>query len=149
MASTMEAYQAYGIAEIMGHRQVAGLCREVRRFGAEGIEITVPDLPAVPEEWSAPEGAPNRYVVREAKPYVTAFVQWYAASSLFSFTPTTEAVAVAAARRFRVQPPRMGEPTPSSRLLGSAESDGVQDAEVVDDEPEDCDGGEWVVVPGR
>lgn len=129
-----EPFEGWAILEIMGHRQVAGLVREVSVFGAQMARVDIPEAPAVEEEWTAPEGSLNRWRVRDAQPAIPAFTQFYGGASVFCMTPVTEAVARSAAARFRQAPPKALDVAPSSRQLGAA--DDVPDAEVLDEEDE-------------
>ena len=152
MASSAEPFEGWAILEIMGHRQVAGLVREVNVFGAQMARVDIPDVPAVEERWSHPEGTPGRYLVRDTQPAIPGFTQFYGGGSVFCMTPVTEAVARAAAARFRQAPPKALDIAPSSRQLGAADDDDLEDAEVIgDDEPlhaEDADDADNQ-VPGR
>jgi hypothetical protein len=105
--ATQDANEQWGILEIMGHRKAAGLVREVTRFGAQMAQVDIPEVPAVDEKWSAPEGTPGRYQIRDAQPAIPAHTQLYGGHSIFCFTPTSEAVAREAAARFRQAPPKV------------------------------------------
>lgn len=94
-----EAESYWAIVELMGHRQRAGLCKEVEMFGAKMLRI---DIPA-------------------GEDFVTEF---YGGSSIYALRPAAEDVA----RRFAVQvgDPRPVAPV-SYRLPPPAEDDDQND----------------------
>lgn len=97
-------FEGWAVIEIMGHRQLAGFVREVDLFGSKMAQIDVPDLPAelARDQWS------------RDLPAVPAFTQFYGGAAIFSTTPTTEALARAAAVRFRSRPPITLDPSPAA-----------------------------------
>jgi hypothetical protein len=128
-----EGFRGWAILEIMGHRQVAGYVTDVELFGAKMARIDIPEIPA-----SAASESENGFRY-PALPGVPAFTQYYGGSSVFCMTPTTEAVARAAAVRLRQAPPANFDPTPSARQLPGVEDD-IEDAELVGrDEAEEAE----------
>ncbi len=106
-ANEQEAPQAdtWAVVEVMGHSRYAGRISQDQSLGFPMLRI---DVPAV-------DGRP-------------AFTTLRAPSSLFSVTPCTEAVALAAAREFRARPLNLlCLPDTTPRLPGMGEDDGWDD----------------------
>lgn len=97
MSELQEGYWA--IVELMGHRQRAGLCKEVEQFGAKMLRVDIP----------AGEG------------FVTEF---YGGSSIYALRPSTEEVARSVAER--LGDPRPVAPV-SYRLPPPADAHGEDD----------------------
>ena len=75
-ATQAPAFEGWAIIEIMGHRRLAGMVREVDVFGTKMLRIDTVELPAREE----------REVSYPAQASIT---QLYSGSSLFSLTPAT------------------------------------------------------------
>jgi hypothetical protein len=80
----------WALLEICGFRKHAGRCREVERFGAKLLRIDVPTVKT------------NASGQLEATAWETHF---YSGQSMFSYTPTTEAVVLQANKRY--EPPSL------------------------------------------
>ena len=63
-----EAFEGWGIVELMGHRRVAGRVSEVEQYGATMLRVDVPQG----DDW---------------------VTQFYGGSAIYCLTPTTEAIA--------------------------------------------------------
>lgn len=72
METQSEKYEGWAILELMGHRRIGGYVREVTMFGAPMARIDIPCEPPA--------------------------TQFYGGSAVFCMTPTTEAIARAAAK---------------------------------------------------
>lgn len=85
------AFEGFAIIEVMGHRRLAGMVREVEVFGAKMLRIETMELPERVEkdEYDRSER------VYKAQPSVT---QFYSGASLFSVTPATREACEAVAK---------------------------------------------------
>lgn len=106
-------FDSWAILELFGHRQLAGRVREIEMFGAKMCRV---DVPALPEEIERDYWGKER-----TTPAVPAFTQYYGGSSIFSLTPTTEALALAAAKRMRQRPAHVMD-VPAERMIEAAAS---------------------------
>lgn len=108
-AMTIDAESYWAIVELMGHRQRAGLCREVEQFGAKMLRIDIPT-----------EGDPQ---------FVTEF---YGGSSIYALRPAEEDVARSVAAR-------LGDPRPVAPVSYRLPAPPVADPgdEYLGDEDED------------
>lgn len=87
MEEEKERYESWSILELMGHRKLAGFCKEIQIAGAGFIRIDVP-------------GGPT---------------QFYGPSAIYCLTPTTEAIARRIAYSHRPEPVSLYElPAPRS-----------------------------------
>jgi len=94
---TKPTFEGWAILELYGHRQLAGMVREVELFGGKLCRIDIPEVP---------EGK-DPYWHDRTLPAVPAFTQFYGAGAIFSLTPTTEDVARKLAARARFGGPVM------------------------------------------
>jgi hypothetical protein len=78
-------FENWAIVEIMGHNVIAGFVTEVAKFGVAMMRVDVPDLEV------------NGIV----KP---GFTKFYGGSSIYAITPTTQEIALEAAKRLDVRP---------------------------------------------
>lgn len=76
-----DTFEGWAIVELMGHRRLAGLVREVEIAGAAMLRLDVPEHGDEP-----------------------AATQFYSAAALYCLTPTTEAMARQVAAGTRVAP---------------------------------------------
>lgn len=114
-------FEGWAIVELMGHRKLAGYVREVTIAGAAMLRLDIPSEPPV--------------------------TQYYGASSLYCMTPTTEALARAAAQVSRPTPisryelPASPAPRPEARCTcgwsGPADAADDHDCKFGDDERDD------------
>jgi len=102
MGSASE-FEGWAIVELMGHRRLGGFVTEVEVAGTAMLRVDVPAQLGV-----------------EA-------TQFYSAAALYCLTPTTEAMARAAAASARVEPVHRWE-LPREALLG--DDDELADADV-------------------
>jgi hypothetical protein len=77
-----EKFDSWAIVELMGHRKLAGRVSEQIVAGAPLLRIDVPD----------------------AGPKIPGFTTFYGASSIYSLTPTTEAICRAYSAAHRERP---------------------------------------------
>ncbi len=94
------------ILELMGHRRLAGLVSEVKIAGQGFLQIDIPDLD--PDNWTT---------------------QFYAPSSVYGITPTTEEIATTVATQSASRPVHTWE----LRALDAGEPD-WEDDDIDDDE---------------
>ncbi len=93
----MERFEGWAILELMGHRRLGGMVREVELFGSKMCRIDVPDT-------KDPE-----------KTYVT---QYYGGGSIYCLTPCTQEIAAEVAKLSQPEPvqqweiPRLEQPDP-------------------------------------
>lgn len=104
--------EGWYIIEMLGHRRLAGIVREEEIAGVGVLRIDVPgDVDEAP------------------------FTHYVAPAALYALTPTTEAVALAVARRNRPAPVQRWElvrlPEPGAR------DDPFTEVEIDEDEPEE------------
>ncbi|MGP3914348.1 hypothetical protein [Nonomuraea sp. 10N515B] len=105
MTDTSSSFDQWVILEILGHRRLAGRVTEASIAGGSFLRIDVPEA----------DGQP-------------AMTQYYAPSSVYALTPTTEEIARRAAALFR--------PAPVSRweLASAPRTAAAVDAPYDDDE---------------
>lgn len=103
-----ETFDQWAIVELLGHRRAAGRVREVQLAGAGFLRL---DIPATPGH--------------------AAQTQYVSPGSVYALHPTTEAIATAAAGRFRPEPVSRWE------LPGIGTSDDL-DITFEDDEDDDA-----------
>jgi hypothetical protein len=84
MTETTPALDTWGIVELMGHQKTAGKLSEQSLAGANMLRVDVPALAA------------TRY-----SPATEPFTKYYSSSAIYAITPTSEAVARAAAAQVR------------------------------------------------
>lgn len=94
--SAVESFEGWAIVELMGHRRLGGLVREVTLFGITMLRIDVPN----------------------ADPAKGSVTQFYAASALYAVTPTSEDAARLVAKLAQPTPVQQWElpqlPAPAS-----------------------------------
>lgn len=83
MPETRSTFEGWAILELMGHRRLGGYIREEQLAGAAFVRI---DVPRPLAEAEAPSVA-----------YEVEATQFYAPAAIYCITPTTEAMARAAA----------------------------------------------------
>lgn len=81
MTDTTSSFDQWAILEILGHRRLAGRLTEASIAGGSFLRIDIPET--------------------DGQPPMT---QYYAPSSVYAITPTTEDIARRAAARFRPAP---------------------------------------------
>lgn len=113
VAERAEPFDEHCIVELLGHRRLAGRVREVTLAGAGMLRL---DIPA-----TEGHGAQTQYI---------------APSSLYRLHPTTEAIATAAAVRFRPEPVFRWELEPRRTV----EDHGMTNADFADDDFADEEG---------
>lgn len=94
-----ERFDTFAIVELFGHTKIAGRVSEQTVGGASFIRVDVPELPEIPEERWERGG-----IRRRAIPLQPAFTRLFGASAIYSITPCSEEVALAAAQRIRPEP---------------------------------------------
>lgn len=88
MEENQQSFESFAIVEIFGHTRIAGRVSEQVIAGQGFIRIDVPLLPAIE----------NRY------PEQPAFTRLYGPAAIYSITPVSEEVALAAAQAMRIKP---------------------------------------------
>lgn len=120
--------ETFAILEVMGHSKFAGFVQQVAMGGSAMIRIDVPEIPESEEEYTDWEyGADARGIPVKKKrkvPGQVAFTKFFGISSIFSITPCSEEVALAAVKQFRSAPVTVLQ-MPSSRPLLTHEASEV------------------------
>ena len=100
MSEKTEAFEGWAVLELMGHRRLGGRVSEATIAGQAFIRIDVP----------GPDGA-------------TVATQFYSGAAVYCLTPTSEAMARAAALRSQPEPVSRWElPQLPARVLSGAEA---------------------------
>lgn len=76
-----EKFETWGIVELFGPQQIAGMVQEVELFGAKMLRVDVPEINALP-----------------------GFTKFYGGAAVYALTPTDEATARQAARAMQIRP---------------------------------------------